>query len=130
MRAFSTYTRCRLYIESHYRILQTLDDISRGCHVDRAYLCRLFKRFDDQRPYQLLMRLKMNRATELLLQEDMMVKEVANDLGFADPYHFSRAFKRFIGVSPSRFVELGHRGSVRRARTEPLAERPYTPGAV
>jgi len=35
----------------------------RECHVDAAYLCRLFRRFDQQTPYQHLMRVKMNAAT-------------------------------------------------------------------
>jgi AraC-like DNA-binding protein len=48
--------------------------------------------------------LKMNRATELLVDEGMLVKEVAAKLEFADAFHFSRSFKRHYGLSPGHFV--------------------------
>jgi AraC-like DNA-binding protein len=46
----------------------------------------------------------MNRAAALLLDQRMMVKEVADALGFADAFHFSRTFKRVYGISPERFI--------------------------
>jgi AraC-like DNA-binding protein len=44
------------------------------------------------------MRLKMNRATELLVDGGLLVKEVAEKLEFVDAFHFSRVFKRFYGL--------------------------------
>ncbi|MGD0536294.1 MAG: AraC family transcriptional regulator [Verrucomicrobiota bacterium] len=108
-RALPTYERARRHLEAHYEQLKTVEEIARACHVNAAYLCRLFQRFDHRSPYQLLLRLKMNRAAALLLDGGLMVKEVAARLNFADPYHFSRVFKRVYGVSPDRFVKLGNR---------------------
>ncbi len=108
-RALPTYERVRRHIEEHYPRLKTVEEIARACHVNAAYLCRLFQRFDHRSPYQFLLRLKMNRAAGLLLDGGLMVKEVSAELNFADPYHFSRAFKRVYGVSPDRFVKLGKR---------------------
>jgi two-component system response regulator YesN len=47
----------------------------------------------------------MNRATELLVDSGMLVKEVAAKLEFGDAFHFSRVFKRFYGLPPGRFVK-------------------------
>jgi len=105
-RAFATYQRCRRYIEENYQRLQGLEQLACECHVDRSYLCRLFRRFDRQTPYRLLMRLKMNWAAEQLQQSSVLVREVAAQLGFEDPYHFSRAFKHIFGVSPESFRRL------------------------
>jgi AraC-like DNA-binding protein len=70
-----------------------------------AYLSRLFQRFGHTTPYRFLMRLKMNRATELLVDDGMLVKEVAAKLEFADAFHFSRVFKRVYGLPPGRFIK-------------------------
>lgn len=104
--AFATYRRCRRYIEDHFMALTSLEDIAQQCHVDAAYLCRLFRRFDHQRPYQLLTRLRMTRAAELLQQPGAMVKQVAVEMDCSDPYHFSRVFKRVHGIPPIAFVRL------------------------
>ena len=105
-RAFSTYQRCRQYIAEHCEQLQSLEQISIECRVDRAYLCRLFRRYDDETPYRVLMRLKMNQAADRLQSPDILVKQVAAELGFDDPYHFSRAFKAVFGISPDAFRRL------------------------
>jgi AraC-like DNA-binding protein len=107
--ALATYERCRRHMEEHHLRLRVLGDIARECRVDPAYLCRLFRRFAHQSPYRFLLRLKMNRAAERLAEPGILVKEVAGELGFSDPYHFSRAFKRVYGVSPRRFTRLGQR---------------------
>ncbi|HEV2328642.1 MAG TPA: AraC family transcriptional regulator [Verrucomicrobiae bacterium] len=103
--AFDTYQQCRRHMEEHYARLQTLEEIARDCHANKAYLCRLFQRFDRQSPYQYLLGLKMNKAAERL-QEGILVKQAAQDVGFDDPFHFSRVFRRTLGVSPSAFRRL------------------------
>lgn len=104
--AFATYQRCREHIQEHCTRLRTLGQIARQCHVDAAYLCRLFRRYDDQTPHQFLLRLKMNLAAERLQNSAVLVKQVAAELGFDDPFHFSRAFKHVFGLSPDAFRRL------------------------
>ncbi len=104
--AFSTYQSCRQYIRDHFATLRTLEEIAESCHVDEAYLCRLFKRFDSQSPYQYLTQLKMAQAARALQRNDTLIKQVAFELGFADPFHFSRAFKKVFGLSPASFRKL------------------------
>ena len=104
--AFATYLECRSHVETHFHRLKTLRQIAEECHVDVAYLCRLFQRYDHQSPYQLLLRLKMNFAAEWLQQPGALVKQVAERAGFTDPFHFSRAFKSVFGVAPDTFRRL------------------------
>jgi AraC-like DNA-binding protein len=108
-RALVSYQRCKQYIEQYFAGLKSLAEVAQATHVDVSYLCRLFQRFDHASPYQCLMRLKMNRAAELLLDQGLRVKEVAAELRFSDPYNFSRAFKHVYGLSPERFLKQGHR---------------------
>jgi AraC-like DNA-binding protein/quercetin dioxygenase-like cupin family protein len=104
--AFTTYQNCREHIRTHHARLRTLAQIARENHVDTAYICRLFRRYDHQSPYQFLMRLKMNAAAEQLTQPGALVKNVAADLGFMNPFHFSRVFKSVFAVAPDRFRKM------------------------
>ena len=104
--AFATFHQARARVERDFHRLHTLEEISAACGVNNAYLCRLFRRFDHQSPYQFLLRLKMNAAAERLQQPGALVKQVAELSGFEDPFHFSRAFKRVLGLSPDAFRKL------------------------
>lgn len=109
--AFATYLRCRHHIETHWRDLSTLDQLARECHVAPAYVCRLFRRFDRQSPYQYLLRQKMTHAATRLLQPGATIREVASELGFTDPFHFSRAFRRAMSIPPGQFVRMSEQAS-------------------
>ena len=47
--------------------------------------------------------------TELLIESGLLVKQVAEQLGFSDPYNFSRAFKATFGLSPANFIQRAKR---------------------
>ncbi len=107
--AWQTYLRCRQHIERNFLEIETVHDAASKCFVDQAYLSRLFKRFTDETPLHLLTRLKMGRAADLLSNRNLLVKQVAEELGFADPYHFSRVFKRVYGIPPETFSMTARR---------------------
>ncbi len=108
-RSLHTYKSCRELIDQRYTTLSSLNEIAATAHADPATICRLFKRFANTTPYRYLMRKKMTRAAELLQHSDLLIKQVAAELGFDDPFHFSRAFKRIHGSSPRRFIALNRR---------------------
>lgn len=104
--AFESYQACRQFIEEHYLEVHSLAEIAERCHVDAAYLCRLFGRFDHQSPYRYLLRLKMTHAAQRLQTPGMLAKQVAAELNFSDPFQFSRTFHRVMGISPKQFIHL------------------------
>lgn len=103
-RSYTTFENIRRYIEEHFFDLQTAHDVALRCNVTPAYLSRLFGRFSDDGAYQYLMRRKMNFAAGLLMNEGLLVKEVAFRMGFPDAFQFSRAFKRVYGIAPSQLA--------------------------
>jgi transcriptional regulator GlxA family with amidase domain len=66
----------------------------------------LFRRYDHESPYQYLLRLKMNYAAERLQQTGVLVKQIAEEAGFADAFHFSRVFRKTLGLAPKDFKRL------------------------
>lgn len=114
--ARDTFQRSQQIIETHALQLHSLADIAAACHLDAAYLCRLFSRFGQISPYRYLMTRKMNHAAALLARSGGLVKDVARQIGYDDPFHFSRTFKRTLGVSPTALTS--------RHRTPSQSTRP------
>ena len=118
---WGTYRRCRELLERDCLSLRSLAAFSRACGVGQAHLCRLFQRHAHASPYHVLLQLKMARAAALLLDPRRLVKEVGATVGYQDPYHFSKSFKRVYGVSPAGFRVHG-RGARSDARA-PVDDR-------
>lgn len=102
-----TFEKCRALIHEQYVEIGSIREVADRCHLDPAYLSRLFQRFSDERPLQMLNRLKTRHAADLILRRGYGVAEAGRLVGFADPYHFSRVFKRVHGVAPSRLGAEG-----------------------
>jgi len=104
--AYETYARCVSVINRRYRELRGLEDMADACGIDQSYLCRLFRKYGHRSPYQYHLRLVMNHAADLLTKGGLRVSDTAEAVGYPDPMHFSRTFKKVMGISPSRFALL------------------------
>ncbi|WP_217603298.1 AraC family transcriptional regulator [Chitinophaga sp. GbtcB8] len=81
----------------------TLADLSKEMHLSPSYLSALFKEKTRYSPIQLFTSLRMQQASQLLKETQLTVKEIAGEMGYADAYTFSRAFKLVMGVAPKNF---------------------------
>ncbi len=63
----------------------------------------LFLDATGQSPLDYLTRIRLKRAQELLLSTGDQVQDIAHKVGFRDPFHFTRMFKRFTGQSPRSY---------------------------
>ncbi len=98
-----TYRRCRKYIDNHFTEIKLPGEAAEACKINVHYMAQLFKDYGKITPYEYIMRLKLNKAAQLLLNSHLPIKEIAPLVGFDDPYHFSRNFKKLFGVSPRAF---------------------------
>ena len=98
-----TIERALAIMKSRLEETLTLGELTSELGLSATYFCRLFKQRMDQAPIDYYIRLKVQRACQYLDFSDMAVQEVAASLGYADPYYFSRVFKRIMGVSPAQY---------------------------
>lgn len=89
------------YMSKNYSYPLPVEAVARRCGVDRSHLFRLFKQYLQTSPQQYLIRLRLERADQLLMGTSLSVGEVASSCGFNDFCHFSRLFKRTYGLPPS-----------------------------
>lgn len=94
------YLRCKSLIDERAMVMTSLDEIAAAASLEVSSVCRLFRRYHDCSPYRYLLQRKMTLAAEDLVENGGLVKEVAQRVGFSDPYHFSRCFKAIHGVAP------------------------------
>ncbi|MBK1875288.1 AraC family transcriptional regulator [Pelagicoccus mobilis] len=102
--SYATFEACKSYLESNYSNIFSAHEVADMFHISHQYLCRLFKRFCDETPSQMLIRLKLIRSALLLEQGNLLVKEIAEKVGFEDQYYFSKRFKSYFGVSPRGYA--------------------------
>jgi AraC-like DNA-binding protein len=80
-----------------------LPDISRAVGVSASYLAATFKRIERTTIHRYVVNQRLSRAAAALLAgcDDMTV--LALNLGFASPSHFSTAFRRWAGCTPTLY---------------------------
>jgi YesN/AraC family two-component response regulator len=64
------------------------------------YLCQVFKKYANANIHQYVHQLRAQRAKYLLRNSSKSVKEIAEQVGYSDPFVFSRMFKKLEGVAP------------------------------
>jgi AraC-like DNA-binding protein len=93
------------YIEANLSQTVRLDEIANVTHISPFYLNRIFREEIGIPPYAYLLQIRIKRSLELLLQTGS-ITEAAYCLGFSDQSHFTRFFKKNIGITPKRFLDL------------------------
>ena len=88
------------FIEKNYCYDISIEDIAAACGLDRSYFGKLFKREIGQSPQTFLITYRMIKATDMLLQTDLPISEIGQQVGYENQMHFSRAFKKYYGLSP------------------------------
>lgn len=75
------------------------------CLLSASQLTRLFKQKTGMTAKNYIDQLRVQLATEMLACKSRTVKEIALELGYSDPYHFSRRFKALTSFSPQKYRE-------------------------
>ncbi|MGH2543707.1 MAG: helix-turn-helix domain-containing protein [Ardenticatenaceae bacterium] len=71
--------------------------------MSRNHFMRLYKQAFHTSPMDYVIRLRIQKACELLKEPSLTVSQVALEVGFSDSNYFSRQFKRVTGRNPTSF---------------------------
>lgn len=88
--------------EENWKIQQMADEVS----LSPAYFQVLYKKAFGVTCMTDVIQTKVAATKEYLLSTDMSVASIAEELGYAQVYHFIRQFKKYAGLTPGLFVKL------------------------
>ncbi|MGC9943298.1 MAG: helix-turn-helix domain-containing protein [Verrucomicrobiota bacterium] len=94
-------TRARKFIAEHQNEGLSLGQVARSVNMSKFYFCKMFKKATGINFSNYVMRVRTERARDLLLNPNLHVSEIAYEAGFQSLTHFNRMFKRTLGQSPT-----------------------------
>ncbi|MGL4990875.1 MAG: helix-turn-helix transcriptional regulator [Sarcina sp.] len=84
----------------------TLEMLAKHVSMNESYLSRIFKLETGISLTSYINNIKIEKASELLNDKNIMIKEVSGLVGIDDPFYFNKLFKKYKGSSPSEFRKI------------------------
>ncbi len=81
----------------------TTEELALEANVHPVHLAAVFRQFYQETMGEYVQKLRIAHASRLLLDKNLPLTEIAYSAGFSDQSHFTRIFKRFVGVTPGAF---------------------------
>lgn len=90
------------FINENYMKNISLDKISKYMYLSSVYISKVFKEETGESPINYLIKVRLNKAKELLETSNLSIKSIAESIGYNDAYYFSKLYKKYFGCPPSR----------------------------
>ncbi|HHW00854.1 MAG TPA: response regulator [Clostridiaceae bacterium] len=91
------------FIDSNYCQDIKISLFTNKYFLSREYLMKLFKDEFGCGIYEYVIKVRMEKARELLADPDIKINKISQMLGYSDNNYFSKAFKNYFGISPSDY---------------------------
>lgn len=95
------FKRCLDMIEGRQGNI-TVDSLAKHLFVSRRYLYTLFKKYKNISPLEYIHAVRMKSADKYLTSTDLPISEIAEIVGYSNYSHFTRAYKKYFFISPSK----------------------------
>ncbi|KAI4443201.1 HTH-type transcriptional activator RhaS [Schaedlerella arabinosiphila] len=94
------------YIDLHYNQKVRIQELADQLGVNRSYLTSSFQKALGCSPRDYLVRVRMEKAREMLIGTNMQISVVAASVGYSDPLSFSKTFKESYSMSPRTYRKI------------------------
>lgn len=84
----------------------SIDMLAEHLNISKSYLSKLYKEETGESIWNYVMRLRIAKAKEMLVQTDATNFAIAKAIGYSSEYHFSRAFSKTVGMPPSTYKKM------------------------
>jgi AraC-like DNA-binding protein len=101
---FDNYTQISSYIENHIYEKFSLEDLSKIANINKYGFAKKFKIQTGMTPMNYVLMRKIF-SSKTLIKSNIELTEIAYQYNFTDMAHYSKTFKRFIGISPKKYQE-------------------------
>lgn len=91
------------YIEKNLASKLTIEELADVMHLHPNYFIRAFKSFFGVSPIRFINNMRMDKAKQLLSEDEMSVSQIAKFVGIDDIFYFSRQFKKYNGYTPTEY---------------------------
>jgi two-component system response regulator YesN len=96
----------RNYLSAHAGEFLSLQSLCRHFGISQTYMSRLFRKYTGLSFINYLTSLRIEKAKDYLLRENILIKDAAAMAGFTDQFYFSRVFRSVTGQTPSDYVRV------------------------
>ncbi len=95
------------YIEKNYQHSDISNEfLAKQCNISEIYFRNLFRKHYNTTPHQFITDLRIKKAEQLLSEGKFKVYAISEKCGFTNQYHFSRIFKKKVGLTPSEYMKF------------------------
>ncbi|MSS63402.1 response regulator transcription factor [Velocimicrobium porci] len=91
------------FIEENYKKKLTLSEVAEKTYVSQWHLSKLLNKHTGKSFSELLNSVRISKAKELLSDSSLRIGDIAEAVGFVDLAHFSRVFKKIMGISANEY---------------------------
>lgn len=105
------------YIEQNYPHKITLSEVAEKTYVSQWHLSKLLNRNLSQNFSEILNNVRIREAQKLLRDPSLRIGDIAERVGFVDMAHFSRVFKKNVGISANEY-----RNTISQKNIDPLTK--------
>lgn len=99
------------YLQNNIGVDFSMDELSKACGYNKDYLYRLIKKTTGMSIIQYINKLKLEEAKRLMKYSELHITEIAYTLGFSSVQYFSRFFKKYLGISPSEYINTARQNT-------------------
>ena len=94
------------FLREHFKEKLSLKQVAEIACMSPSYFCKFFRKTTNNTLTDYIYRLRIDKAKQLLMKEDLQITQICYEVGFESHSYFDKIFKRYTSLSPTEFSQL------------------------